>query len=223
MKPAAVIHVGDGGTTRTNDSISTVVVWLESTVIASLRCAVMTGVCDLKYRQWFKGADVDGDGVITRQDVRLMGERYVAARGVAPESATARQLTEGLDAFWANVIAPMDQDGDGKVDLREMTAGFRRALADPALYPQQVGPVADCYFDLVDLDGDNRVDRAEFGEIFRHAGNVSSQDCAAVFDALDLDGSGVLDRAEFHRALVEFFYGDDPHAPASHLFGRIAV
>jgi Ca2+-binding EF-hand superfamily protein len=182
----------------------------------------MTEVRDLKYRQWFKGADVDDDGVITRQDVRLMGERYIAARDAGPESETARRLTEGLDAFWANVIAPMDQDGDGKVDLREMTEGFRRALADSDLYPQQVGPVADCYFDLIDLDGDDRVDQAEFGEIFGLAGNVPPQDCAAVFEALDLDGSGALTRAEFHQALAEFFYGDDPNAPAAHLFGRIA-
>ncbi|MEU4744184.1 EF-hand domain-containing protein, partial [Actinosynnema sp. NPDC023658] len=143
------------------------------------------------------------------------------ARGAARESETSRRLVEGLDAFWTTVIAPMDQDGDGKVDLREMIEGFRRALADPALYPQQVGPVADCYFDLIDLDGDDRVDREEFGEIFGQAGNVSPEDCAAVFDALDLDGSGGLDRAEFHRALAEFFYGDDPDAPAVHLFGRI--
>jgi Ca2+-binding EF-hand superfamily protein len=182
----------------------------------------MTGIRDLKYRQWFKGADVDGDGVITREDVRLMGERYVAARGAAPEDATARRLTEGLEAFWANVIAPMDQDGDGQVDLREMTEGFRRALTDPALYPQQVGPVADCYFDLIDLNGDDRVDQAEFGEIFGLAGNVSTEDCSAVFAALDADGSGALDRAEFHQALEEFFYGDNPDAPAAHLFGKIA-
>ncbi|KOV83851.1 EF-hand domain-containing protein [Nocardia sp. NRRL S-836] len=182
----------------------------------------MTEVQDLKYRQWFRGADVDGDGVITREDVRLMGERFIAARGAAPGSAVASRLTDGLNAFWANVIAPMDEDGDGQVDLREMTEGFRRALADPALYPQQVGPVADCYFDLIDLDGDDRLDQAEFAEIFRMAGNVSDEDCAAVFHALDSDGSGGLDRTEFHQALAEFFYGDDPDAPATHLFGRIA-
>ncbi|MEV0678689.1 EF-hand domain-containing protein [Actinosynnema sp. NPDC050436] len=180
----------------------------------------MTQVQDLKYRQWFRGADVDGDGVITRQDVRMMGERYIAARGAAPDSATARRLTDGLDAFWTGVIEPMDRDGDGKVDLREMTEGFRTALADPSRYPQQVGPVADCYFDLIDLDGDDRVDQAEFQQIFGLAGNVSPEDSAAVFAALDLDGSGGLDRAEFHRALAEFFYGDDPDDPATHLFGR---
>ncbi|SDF36023.1 EF hand [Lentzea fradiae] len=182
----------------------------------------MTAVQDLKYRQWFRGADVDGDGVITVQDVRLMGERFTTARGAASASETAHRLTEGLAAFWANVIAPMDVDGDGKVDLREMTEGFHRALADPSLYSQQVGPVADCYFDLIDLDGDDRIDREEFREIFGLAGNVSPEDCSAVFDALDLDGSGGLDRAEFHQALLEFFYGDDPDAPATHLFGRIA-
>ncbi|MFD5826983.1 EF-hand domain-containing protein [Lentzea sp. NPDC060358] len=183
----------------------------------------MTEVQDLKYRQWFRGADVDGDGVITVEDVRLMGERFIAARGATPGSKVARRLTEGLEAFWTTVIAPMDSDADGKVDLREMTEGFRRALASPTQYPQQVGPVADCYFDLTDADGDDRVDLAEFREIFGMAGNVSEEDCAAVFHSLDLDESGGLDRAEFHQALMEFFYGDDPDAPAAHLFGRIAV
>ncbi|MBY8853526.1 hypothetical protein K7G98_36960, partial [Saccharothrix sp. MB29] len=51
------------------------------------------------------------------------------ARDTASGGETARRLTEGLDSFWTTVIAPMDQDGDGKVDLPEMTEGFRRALA----------------------------------------------------------------------------------------------
>jgi Ca2+-binding EF-hand superfamily protein len=182
---------------------------------------VVADLQDLKYRQWFRGADVDGDGAITRQDVLLMGERYIAARGAAAQSPTAHRLTEELDAFWRHVIAPMDQDGDGKVDLREMTEGFRRALTDADLYPQQIQRVADCYFDLVDLDGNGQIDQSEFEQIFGLAGNLPFEDCAAVFAALDLDGSGALDRSEFHQALAEFFYGNDPDAPANHLFGRV--
>ncbi|QNP68807.1 EF-hand domain-containing protein [Streptomyces roseirectus] len=183
----------------------------------------MTALQDLKYAQWFRGADVDGDGFITQRDVRMMSERYIAARGVAPDSTPARLLTEGMDVFWTNVIAPMDQDGDGKVDLREMTEGFRRALTDPALYPRQVEPVTDCFFDLVDLDGDGRIDQSEFRLMFDAVAGVSGEECATVFAALDRDGSGALDRAEFHRAVAEFFYGDDPGAPANHLFGRVAI
>ncbi|MFI9561601.1 EF-hand domain-containing protein [Nonomuraea endophytica] len=177
---------------------------------------------DLKHRQWFRGADVDGDGFITQRDVRLMSERYIAARGAAADAATAHRLTELMDAFWSNVIAPMDQDGDGRVDLREMTEGFRRALTDPALYPQQIEPVTDCFLDLSDLDMDGKIGQVEFRQIFESVADVPGEDCAAVFAALDLDGSGRLDRAEFHKAVAEFFYGDDPDAPANHLFGRLA-
>lgn len=182
----------------------------------------MTALQDLKYGQWFRGADVDGDGFITQQDVRLMSERYIAARDTAPDAATARLLTEAMDGFWTNVIAPMDQDGDGKVDLREMTDGFRRVLTDPAQYPEQIEPVTDYFFDLADLNGDGKIDQAEFQQMYLSVAGVPGEDCAAVFAALDRDGSGALDRAEFHQAVAEFFYGDDPDAPANHLFGRVA-
>ncbi|MFF8196565.1 EF-hand domain-containing protein [Streptomyces bobili] len=183
----------------------------------------MTALQDLKYGQWFRGADVDGDGFITQKDVRAMSERYIAARGTAPDAVTARQLTEQMDGFWTHVIAPMDQDGDGKVDLREMTEGFRRVLTDPALYPQQIEPVSNCFFDLVDLNADGKIDQVEFQQMFDSVAGVSGEDCATVFAALDRDGSGALDRAEFHQALTEFFYGNDPDAPANHLFGRVTA
>ncbi|MFE2610227.1 hypothetical protein ACFXDI_44525 [Streptomyces mirabilis] len=46
----------------------------------------MTALQDLKYGQWFRGADIGGDGFITQRDVRMMSERYLAARGTAPDS-----------------------------------------------------------------------------------------------------------------------------------------
>ncbi|WP_328688373.1 EF-hand domain-containing protein [Streptomyces phaeochromogenes] len=153
---------------------------------------------DLKYGQWFRGADVDGDGFIIQRDVRMMSERYIAARGTAPDSATVRLLAEGMDGFWTDVIAPLDQDGDGKVDLREMTEGFKRVLTDPALYPEQIEPVFNCFFDLVDLNEDGKIDQAEFRQMFDSVAGVPGEDCAAVFAALD------------------------PEAPANHLFGRVA-
>ncbi|MFG2621879.1 EF-hand domain-containing protein [Streptomyces sp. NPDC048507] len=181
----------------------------------------MTALQSLKYRQWFRGADVDGDGFITQQDVRMMSERYLTARDTAPDSATARRLTQGMDEFWTNVIAPLDQDGDGRVDLHEMTEGFKRALTDPAQFPHQIGPVTDCFFDLVDLNGNGKIEQDEFQLMFGSISGVPGTDCAEVFTALDQDGSGALDRTEFRQAVSEFFYGNDPHAPANHLFGKI--
>lgn len=42
-----------------------------------------------------------------------------------------------------------------------------------------------------------------------------------MFDQLDLEGPRALSRSEYHRALREFLYGNDPAAPANHLFGRL--
>ncbi|MFJ2821530.1 EF-hand domain-containing protein [Streptomyces toxytricini] len=183
----------------------------------------MTALQDLKYAQWFKGADIDGDGFITQRDVRAMSERYLDARNTPHDSTTAHRLTAGMEEFWINVIAPMDQDGDGKVDLREMTQGFKQALTDPAHFPEQVEPVSNCFFDLVDLNADGRIEQDEFQLMFHSIAGAPREDCAHVFAALDKDGSGALDRAEFHQAVKEFFYGNDPDAPANHLFGRIAA
>ncbi|MFK4120927.1 EF-hand domain-containing protein [Streptomyces longwoodensis] len=183
----------------------------------------MTALQDLKYRQWFRGADDDGDGFITQHDVRRMSERYISARKAAPDGETVRRLIEGMDQFWSNVIAPMDQDGDGKVDVREMTEGFKGVLTDRAFYSHQIAPVTNCFFDLVDLNGDGRIDQAEFQQMFSSVAAVPGEDCAAVFAALDLDGSGGLSRDEFHQALEEFFYGNDPDAPANHIFGKVTA
>ncbi|MEU6819354.1 hypothetical protein ABZ921_01905 [Streptomyces atriruber] len=43
-----------------------------------------------KYERWLRAADVDGDSAITRQGVVTMSERYVRARGIAPDSPQAR-------------------------------------------------------------------------------------------------------------------------------------
>jgi Ca2+-binding EF-hand superfamily protein len=181
----------------------------------------MSDLQQRKYRQWFHALDVDGDGTLTRRDTTLASERYIAAQGVEPDSRTARRLNDLMDSFWVQVIALFDRDGDGCVDLKEMTAGFQQALDNPARYPDQIQPIADHYFDLADIDSNDKINLQEFTQIFGVAGRVSDEDCADVFRQLDLDGSDALSRSEYHRAVIEFFYGDDPDAPTNHLFGRL--
>ncbi|GGV27713.1 calcium-binding protein [Streptomyces longisporoflavus] len=174
-----------------------------------------------KYERWFRAADVDGDGAITRQDVLVMGERYVRARGIPPGSPEARQMDETLHQFWDAVIAPMDADKNDRVSSEELTQAFAGTFADRARYPEELAPVADRFFDQADGDGDGAISLAEFTHIFGSTGRAPDDECAAVFNALDLDASGALSRAEYHKAASEFFYGDDPDSPANHLFGRL--
>ncbi|WP_026412606.1 EF-hand domain-containing protein [Actinomadura oligospora] len=174
-----------------------------------------------KYQQWFQGADMDGDGVLSREDMVRIAERAVEAKGIPPNSPHARQLNESMDRFWTEIIAPYDVDGDEAVDVAEMTEGFHAALTDRSRYAEQIKWVADLIFDLGDTDRDGVISLDEFSQVFGAGMRVPDTDCAHVFGLLDADGSGTLGRPEYHDAVVEFFYGDDPNAPANHLFGRI--
>lgn len=175
-----------------------------------------------KYERWFRAADVDGDGAITRQDVVMMSERYLQARGIAPDTSQARQMHETLHGFWDSVIAPADADKDDRVTSAELTQAFDATFADRARYTEELAPVADRFFDLADGDGDGAISLTEFTHIFGSTGRAADDECAEVFRALDLDASGALSRAEYHKAASEFFYGDDPDSPANHIFGRLA-
>ncbi|GAA2331651.1 EF-hand domain-containing protein [Streptomyces kunmingensis] len=175
-----------------------------------------------KYERWFRAADVDGDDAITRQDVVMMSERYLQARGILPDSSQARQMHETMTRFWESVIAPGDADKDGRVTSAEVTQVFAATFTDRGRYPEELAPVADNFFDLADSNGDDAISRTEFTHIFGSTGRAADAECAEVFNALDLDASGALSRAEYHKAASEFFYGDDPESPANHLFGRLA-
>lgn len=174
-----------------------------------------------KYERWFSAADVDGDRAITRQDVVMMSERYVQARGLTPDSPQARQMYDTMNEFWVSVIAPADADKDDRVTSAELTQAFAAAFADRARYPEELAPVADRFFDLADGNGDGAISRNEFTHIFGSTGRATDAECAEVFNALDLDSSGALSRSEYHKAVAEFFYGNDPNSPANHIFGRL--
>ncbi|MEU3742428.1 calcium-binding protein [Streptomyces sp. NPDC032198] len=155
-----------------------------------------------KYERWFRAADVDGDGAISRQDVVMMGERYVQAKGIPSDSPQARQTYDTMHGFWESVIAPADADKDERVTSAGVAQAFAATFTDRARYPEELAPVADRFFDLADSDSDGAISLTEF-------------------TALDLDASGSLSRAEYHQAASEFFYGDDPDSPAIHIFGRL--
>ncbi|WP_221358899.1 EF-hand domain-containing protein [Streptomyces beigongshangae] len=174
-----------------------------------------------KYRRWFDAADVDGDSAITRQDVVMMSERYVRARGIAADSPQAQRMYDTMNGFWESVIAPADADKDGRVTSAELTRAFAATFTDRARYPEELAPIADRFFDLADGDGDDSLSRTEFTHIFGSTGRATDAECAEVFDALDLDSSGALSRSEYHRAVSEFFYGNAPDSPANHMFGRL--
>jgi Ca2+-binding EF-hand superfamily protein len=77
-------------------------------------------------------------------------------------------------------------------------------------------------FEAVDENADGRISRPEYRALIE-AWSGRSTDTDTVFDLLDLNGDGYLSRSEFRQLWTQFWAGDDPRAPGTWVFGRLAV
>ncbi|MGW7434048.1 EF-hand domain-containing protein [Streptomyces sp. NPDC054861] len=142
----------------------------------------------------FRMLDVDGDGVISREEYLARPDRAAAGLGRDahdPLVATACSLHE-------RVYSAMDADGDGKV-----TFGEYAAWAGAQTFDDVCREALGSLFDLADTDGDGTLVRAEFARLREVLGNPAD-DAATAFDALDTDGDGRVDRDEYLAAIRVF-------------------
>ncbi|MEU5694415.1 EF-hand domain-containing protein [Actinosynnema sp. NPDC020468] len=160
----------------------------------------------------FDAMDVNGDGFLERKDFEALTDRWVALRG----TGDAKELREVLTSWWYALQMVSDQDGDRRVTRDEAQSVPDRLGAKVGL----VMATARSIFDAVDEDGDGQVTAAEYNRMIQAwTGRRAFTD--DVFRLLDLDGNGTLSKAEFSRHWVEFWTGDNPDAPGTHVFGRI--
>ncbi|MEV0123070.1 EF-hand domain-containing protein [Streptomyces sp. NPDC050703] len=145
-------------------------------------------------RHIFSMLDVDGDGVISRQEYLTRPERAAQAAGRSgddPLVAVARTAHE-------QVFASMDADQDGRVTFAEY-----EAWAGGQAFDEVCRPALGSLFDLADTDNDGHLDRAEFTEL-RHALGNPVGNARAAFDALDEDGDGRIDRDAYLAQIRSF-------------------
>ena len=145
-------------------------------------------------RHLFSMLDVDGDGVISRQEYLARPELAAKALGSAgddPLLAVARTAHE-------RVFASMDADQDGRVTFTEYAA-----WAGEAAFDDVCRPALGSLFDLADTDSDGHLDREEFTALRRALGNPAGN-ARAAFDALDEDGDGRIDRDAYLAQIRSF-------------------
>ncbi|MEV0521899.1 EF-hand domain-containing protein [Streptomyces sp. NPDC050439] len=158
-------------------------------------------------RHIFSMLDVDGDGVISRQEYLARPERAAEALGRAgddPLLALARTAHE-------RVFASMDANQDGRVLFEEYAA-----WAGGEAFDEVCRPALGSLFDLADTDSDGHLDRAEFTRLRRALGNPADN-ARAAFDAMDEDEDGLIDRDAYLGQIRSFVTeGASPMARALH-------
>jgi uncharacterized protein (DUF2236 family)/Ca2+-binding EF-hand superfamily protein len=105
--------------------------------------------------------DQTGDGYLDWPDLAAMA-RELATRLDLDEPAETR-LYDAFAAWWRELQAALDTDGDGRVSADEYAAAVP-ALAGPALIR-----VAEVLFGATDKDGSGTIDAEEYRALFRTA------------------------------------------------------
>lgn len=176
----------------------------------------------LKLRQWVRAIDTDLDGVMTRDDLGVCGDRCGAGLGIPGDNDLAIGLRDSLYAVWDRVISPSGEfDATGASALDVAQALGTRLLTEPDKYIPVVAGVVDALFVMIDRDSDGTISEGEFAQIMRFIGQVPEGTSIEVFRHGDGDDDGRITVDDFKKLQADFFLGTDPADPAANLMGRI--
>ncbi|MEW1717982.1 oxygenase MpaB family protein [Streptomyces sp. NPDC093109] len=152
--------------------------------------------------------DQTGDGLISWADLAAVARVLAGRLELDEERETA--LYDAFHAWWQELRATLDTDGDGAVSEAEYAAAGPGGAALRA--------AMDTVAAAVDRDGDGFVDQAEYTRLL--GGGLRPAELLASFRQLDADGDGRVTVAEFAAGLAAFFTGQAGSPVGRHLLGR---
>ncbi|MFC5667413.1 oxygenase MpaB family protein [Kitasatospora misakiensis] len=162
--------------------------------------------------------DQTGDGHLTAHDLRAMAHNVCWQLELSEEGEA--RVYAAFEAWWEQLRAGMDADGDGRISRAEYIAATLAGCdRDPAYLEGGLLPALRAVFEAADTDGDGLLDFAEYRVLF-DGRRVHPAELSYGFRQLDTDGDGVITGAEFLRGFVDFFTARAASAPGTQLLGR---
>lgn len=160
-------------------------------------------------------------GVVDGPSHVAMGRRAAAAIGYSLGSPDEGRLIEAYLNVWTNVHLPHLPPGARGLTKKEFVESNLALSADPVARQATLGRLAGTFFELADVDGDGKVNSAEFWAFQHgHFPDLGRADLAEAFEHLDVDKDGFLSRDQFVSGLVEYWTSRDPDAPGNWWLGR---
>ncbi|MFC5719411.1 patatin-like phospholipase family protein [Streptomyces gamaensis] len=174
-----------------------------------------------KHRALFARYDLDGDGLVARENVVAVARSLCAAFGREPDSPAATALCEAYEVYWrrlceAAALAPETArlDRDTFEDALARLAGSRPA------YHANLLPMVTAVLAAADIDGDGILDT---DEIHRVLGMflVDGSDAKTLIRRLDTNGDGIISLDELNDAFRDYFTSEEHGYAGNMLFGNV--
>jgi Ca2+-binding EF-hand superfamily protein len=168
-----------------------------------------------KWMKFFNVLDTDKDGVVTKKDHELMGERFAAASPHV-DAARKEEMKQQFLTIWEKVI-----EADGKTQA--ITPKYFISLLGKQglrglghLYQG----ICDAMFRVIDTDGDGFIQVAELQSFFKLFCN-DEQEATRAFAIIDTNNDGKISNEEFSTAFMDFLTGEDQQSPYRYFFGSL--
>lgn len=163
----------------------------------------------------FTAMDTDRRGHLIEADFDALAARWTVLRGLEPGTDDHERLRAIMLGWWSSLSA-------AAADAEHVTLDDVLTVVDvlPTML-DAVSVTADAMFEAIDENRDRHISRAEYRRLIE-AWNGRPTDTDEVFARLDLDGDGHISQPEFRSLWTQFWVGDDPAAPGTWVFGRLA-
>ncbi|MDK9698016.1 MAG: EF-hand domain-containing protein [Siculibacillus sp.] len=177
----------------------------------------------------FSKLDSDGSGGLSSSELQTFVDTLSSdTRGAllsAQEASTTTETTSTNSG--EDLLAALDQDGDGAVSSDELESGMKPDRPPPG-GPPPMGDPAEAVSDLfgdIDADGDGSISETELSDHVTAATASAtsetsetsvSEDVASAFSAMDTDGDGTVSQSELDAHMkAQMPPGPPPPPPAS--------
>ncbi len=179
---------------------------------------MLTDIQTRKLTKLFRLYDANGDGVLVQQDFMTLATRLADLRQGLHASPHYDQILAHLQGDWVCLCQAADQNHDARITLDEWLRYYDQILNDIKQYVARVITLVTLLFDAFDQDDDGYISEQEWMSLLAIF-NVLPIYASSIFLNLDLNQDGFLNQDEVLTLIHDFFYINEPSAPANFMFG----
>lgn len=176
---------------------------------------MLTDIQTRKLTKLFRLYDVNNDGVLRQRDFIALAARLAELQ---QSSNHHSRILAHLQQDWSYLCTAADQNQDARITLYEWLTYYDQVLDDIKQYASRVIALVTLLFDAFDQDGDGLISEQEWISLLA-VFNVQPIYASSIFLNLDVNQDGVLNQEEVLTLIHDFFYINEPSAPANFIFG----